>query len=208
MALSATAPAAPHTGETGPDPRDALRQATAPLHHAVDAGMPLSCPAPSLSDYHAHLCLLRDWVRALRAGPVQPGRLDAESAALARDIELCETQGVPARAQAADAPAQAAQLPTAAQTEASAFAWGVAYVIEGSRLGGQVMHRRLADALAPHPLHYLQGAGAQTGANWRRFLDALRAALHTPERVQAACQGAVWAFETLLQLRGAQAARA
>lgn len=202
MALHATASAA-----TAPDAREALRQATSYLHAAVDAGMPLSVPSPSLADYHAHLCLLRDWVRLLQALPGTTERLAAETQALNTDIEACErlrAAASPAPAQDVDAAAPVAE--TAEQREACA--WGVAYVIEGSRLGGQVLYRRLAEPLAPHPLRYLQGAGAQTGAHWRAFLEALRAALDTPDRVQAACEGAVWAFDRLLQLnRGVVAVR-
>ncbi|WP_225785518.1 biliverdin-producing heme oxygenase [Xenophilus sp. Marseille-Q4582] len=198
MALSATA-----SDAAVPAPavavRDALRQATSHLHAAVDAGMPLSGPAPSLADYHAHLCLLRDWVRLLQALPGMAERLAAERAALNADIEACER--LRGATSPAWAPAAAAAVPLAGSpAQHAARAWGVAYVVEGSRLGGQVLYRRLAAPLAPHPLRYLQGAGAQTGARWRAFLDELRAALDTPARVQAACEGAVWAFERLLQL--------
>lgn len=200
MALHATASAA-----GAPDPRDALRRATSHLHAAVDTGMPLSGPAPSLADYHTHLCLLRDWVQALRVLPGVAPRLDAEAQALAVDIADCE------RLRASDWPAPRAAVDAALASttpDSDARAWGVAYVIEGSRLGGQVLYRRLAEPLAPHPLRYLQGAGAQTGARWRVFLESLRAALDTPARVQAACDGAAWAFERLLQLnRGAITAR-
>lgn len=199
MALHATASAASAPEGAALDPRDALRQATSHLHAAVDAGMPLSGPAPSLADYHAHLCLLRDWVQALRVLPGVVPRLDAEAAALAVDIADCERL----RASASPAPRVALDVPfssTAPAAERDARAWGVAYVIEGSRLGGQVLYRRLAEPLAPHPLRYLQGAGAQTGAHWRAFLESLRAALDTPVRIQAACDGAAWAFERLLQL--------
>ncbi|MDA7418901.1 biliverdin-producing heme oxygenase [Xenophilus arseniciresistens] len=196
MALSAADPR--FAPAACPDPRDALRRATAAHHAEVDAALPLSKPSPSLADYHAHLQLLAQWVALLQALPLDEPRLAREAAALADDIAECERLlGLPSKMPEAflGTPGPGA-IP-------DGFAWGVAYVIEGSRLGGQVLYRRLADALAPHPLHYLQGAGAQTGAHWRHFLEALRAALDTPERVQAACQGAVWAFEKLLQLRGA-----
>lgn len=204
MGLPATAssPVAP-AGATA-DPRDALRQATGHLHAAVDTGMPLSRPAVTLTDYHRHLCLLRDWVQALRALPLPSDRLDAEAAALNLDIQACE------RLLGCDSPARRAfadEPESGFLGDADALAWGVAYVIEGSRLGGQVLYRRLAQPLAPHPLHYLQGAGAQTGARWRTFLDALRAALDTPARVQTACEGAVRAFERLLQLSRLAAAQ-
>lgn len=185
-------------------PRDALRQATAHLHAAVDVGMPLSRPAVTLADYHQHLCLLRDWVQALRALPLPADRLDAEAAALNLDVQTCE------RLRGCDSPARRAfpDEPAAhIAGDADALAWGVAYVIEGSRLGGQMLYRRLAEPLAPHPLQYLQGAGARTGAHWRAFLDALRVALDTPARVQTACDGAVLAFEQLLRLSRLAGAR-
>lgn len=199
MALHANASAARAPEGAALDPRDALRQATSHLHAAVDAGMPLSGAAPSLADYHAHLCLLRDWVHALRELPGVAPRLDAEAAALTVDIADCE------RLRASASPAtrttlQGSDSSSTTDADAEARAWGVAYVIEGSRLGGQVLYRRLAEPLAPHPLRYLQGAGAQTGAHWRAFLESLRAALDTPARVQAACEGAAWAFDRLLQL--------
>ena len=67
--------------------------------------------------------------------------------------------------------------------------------------------QQMAEPLAPHPLQYLQGAGARTGAHWRGFLEALRGALNTPARVQTACDGAVLAFEQLLRLSRRAAAR-
>ena len=182
----------------------ALRQATAHLHAAVDVGMPLSRSSVTLADYHQHLCLLRDWVQALRAVHPPADRLDAEACALNLDVRTCE------RLLGCDSPARRAfpdEPVVVVPGDADALAWGVAYVIEGSRLGGQVLYRRLAEPLAPHPLQYLQGAGAQTCAHWRAFLDALRAALNTPDRIQTACAGAVLAFERLLQLSRMAAAQ-
>ncbi|RYF71439.1 MAG: heme oxygenase [Comamonadaceae bacterium] len=209
MALSGTAfPSVTPSGALC-DPRDALRHATGSLHEAVDAGMPLSRPSVTLADYHEHLCLLRDWVQSLRtlSEALAADRLDAEAAALDADIRACERllgRASPAPRVLPDE--STAAVPTTAEYRA-ALAWGVAYVIEGSRLGGQVLHRRLAGPLAPHPLDYLQGAGAQTGSRWCAFLDTLRAALDTPVRVQAACDGAVLAFGRLLQLNRMAAAQ-
>ena len=115
------------------------------------------------------------------------------------DCERLRASASPAPRVALDVPFSST-APAAERDVRDARAWGVAYVIEGSRLGGQVLYRRLAEPLAPHPLRYLQGAGGQTGARWRAFLESLRAALDTPARIQAACDGAAWAFERLLQL--------
>lgn len=197
MALQATVVDRGASQSSTTDPRDALRKSTAHLHASVDAGMPLSRIPVTLADYLEHLCLLRDWVQSLRALTLLGERLDAEAAALSADIQHCERllqrSALPPRA-----PCEI-QF-NAAYGDAQSLAWGVAYVIEGSRLGGQMLYRRLAESLAPHPLDYLRGAGSQTGARWRDFLEALRVALDTPARVQAACEGAVLAFEQLLQL--------
>lgn len=195
MALPATD--ARRTPASAPDPRDALRRATAHLHAEVDASMPLARPNPSLADYQRHLALLADWVDALRALPVHAERLDEEARRVDADLAECERLlNAPRRAPAMAPPSQA--------MTPGPFGWGVAYVIEGSRLGGQVMYRRLADALAPHPLAYLQGAGRETGARWAAFLAELRQHLRTEADIAAACEGAVQAFALLLACRRAR----
>ena len=50
----------------------------------------------------------------------------------------------------------------------NAAIWGAQYVLEGSRLGGQVLATRIPDG-APHD--YI--AGPSSGAAWRRFCTAL-----------------------------------
>ena len=180
------------------DVREALRQATAPLHAEVDAALPLARPSPTLADYREHLQLLCDWTAALRRLPGDAARLDAQAAALGTDLAGCDRL-----LGAAAAPANAQPLVDIASAsigDPTAFGWGVAYVIEGSQLGGQVLYRRLAEPLAPHPLAYLQGAGRDTGAHWKAFLAALREQVASPAQVQAACDGAVAAFALLLRL--------
>lgn len=185
------------------DVRDALRHATASLHAEIDASLPLARPSPTLADYREHLSLLRDWTDALRRLPGDAARLDAQAAALHADLASCDDLlGIAPRL---DAPPATGAAPTPAPiADPGAFGWGVAYVIEGSQLGGQVLYRRLAEPLAPHPLAYLQGAGRDTGARWKEFLSALRQQLVAPSQVQAACDGAVAAFALLLQLHRRQ----
>jgi heme oxygenase len=81
-----------------------------------------------------------------------------------------------------------------------AYRWGVAYVIEGSQLGGAVLHARLAVRLAPHPLRYLRGEAGGPGPRWRAFMIALRAAVQTPQEIIDACAGACSAFDSILEL--------
>jgi len=172
---------------------DALRAATGPLHSEVDRCLPLARPSPSLADYRAHLRLLDAWMHRLAAFEPAPPPLDAHRLQLADDLRLCD-----ALLPAEPSPHATDAAPGRLQRDA-AFLWGIAYVLEGSRLGGRVLYRQLAERLAPHPLNYLQGAGEQTGARWKAFIAELRAQSFAPDAVRGACDGAVHAFELLLQ---------
>lgn len=166
----------------------ALRSATQALHAQLDSQLPLAQPADatqSLHHYHQHLQVLHGWLSDLmpllqRAGWGQ-GLLEALRADLA-DAGL------------SGAPAGQARPPS----DSPACAWGLTYVVEGSQLGGRVLHQRLRVAGVDAPLRYLQGRGAGTGAHWNGFLQALRAALVQPADVAAASVAACWAFEDLL----------
>ncbi|MET0542470.1 MAG: biliverdin-producing heme oxygenase [Variovorax sp.] len=179
--------------------RAALRQATAELHAVVDRMMPLARPAPSLSDYRSHLDLLLSWTRTLPRHPAVVGRLDAQEAVLMADLAACERLSA-ADPQRRAAWPQRAGLAADGQVDA-AYAWGMAYVIEGSHLGGQVLYRALAEPLAPHPLDYLRGSGRDTGARWTAFLGELRSEVRTEPQIRNACRGAIDAFELLIACR-------
>lgn len=70
-------------------------------------------------------------------------------------------------------------------------AYGVAYVVEGSTLGGLVMADRF-EAQGIDQTSYLRLRGKQTGPHWRRFLDALERDVTDRDR---ACTAAVATFE-------------
>ena len=78
-------------------------------------------------------------------------------------------------------------------------AFGVAYVIEGSRLGAQIVARILTArlGLAPHQMTYLVPQGAHVGERWKTFCDALDAfgAAAASTVREAACLAAVETFE-------------
>ena len=174
-----------------PDILDALRQATSSLHAQVDQCLPLARPSPSLADYRSHLRMLQSWLHQLARIEPAPPALAVHRAQLVEDLATCEALLPP------DAVAHG-PVPATPMARTPAFVWGVSYVLEGSRLGGRVLYRQLAERLAPHPLNYLQGAGEQTGAHWKGFLAQLRAQAFGPAEVRSACDGAVDAFETLL----------
>jgi heme oxygenase (biliverdin-IX-beta and delta-forming) len=80
--------------------------------------------------------------------------------------------------------------------EADAF--GCAYVLEGSALGGIVLAERVHSALGSQiPTAYLRIHGAATAGRWRWFLSQLEAfGDRANERARAdACRGAIAGFD-------------
>ncbi len=178
------------------DPVQALRSATQAQHTLLDSSLPLARPDAGLADYLQHLAVLQGWMAELAPllarTPWGGGYLQA----LRDDLDEAGDAGTSALASVADAAGDpAADVPGDGSL---AYALGVAYVVEGSQLGGQVLLRRLRQAGLAHGLRYLEGRGAATGAHWGAFLKALRASLTEPADVAAACAGAHWAFDTLL----------
>lgn len=171
------------------DPVQALRDATEALHAQLDSQLPLAQPADamrSLQHYHDHLRVLHGWLLDLAPHLQRVAWGDGLLQPLCADLADAGLVGEPAGLAAPPVPRD------------PAHAWGVAYVVEGSQLGGRVLLRRLRQAGVSAPLRYLQGRGADTGARWNAFLQALRVALASPGQQAAACAGACWAFEDLL----------
>lgn len=185
--LSSLFPGSGARAPRDPGALEALRSATGPLHARLDSGLPLARPDAGPADYVAHLEAIVHWLEHLAPWLAQAGVDDRYLQAARADL-----------AGAAAGPGLRGPLVPPAPQDSPAFAWGVAYVVEGSQLGGQVLHRRLHAALAPLPLRYLQGRGAATGAHWKYFLEQLGQAVSTPAEIDAACAGAVWAFQTLI----------
>ncbi|MDA8521303.1 biliverdin-producing heme oxygenase [Acidovorax sp. NCPPB 4044] len=187
----------------------ALRQSTGQQHAQLDSGLPVGRDGATLHDYAFHAGALSAWLQAL--GPslalgdgglqalrigmdtqrLQALRLDLEDAADTAWPEPCADTQATVAAAVARFPARQA-----------AVAWGIAYVVEGSQLGGQWLYRRLVSPLAPHPLRYLQGSGPETGARWRKFLAGLDHRIRSPGDIDAACAGAQAAFEGLQRRYG------
>jgi len=189
-----------------PDILAALRDATAARHAELDGSMPLARPAPTLHDYRDHLALLRSWLVPIEAWQSRFADGPQDGALLAPAPHLPQIE-----ADLAD-PSLGGAVPFAAVpwhgSDAAAYRWGVAYVIEGSRLGGAVLYRRLADRLAPHPLRYLRADGVAPGPRWQHFLRALRASVQGEPAIAEACRGACDAFDSLITLRRSSAAGA
>lgn len=181
----------------------ALREATTSRHAVLDQAMPLAQEGPTLDHYRAHLTLLRHWLAPIEAwqarfndGPQDAALLPPAPHLPLLDMDL-DDPALPG------APIAMPAVPAWPADDGAAYRWGVSYVIEGSRLGGTVLYRRLADRLAPHPLRYLQGGGVPAGPRWQHFLRVLREHVRTPAAIAAACAGACDAFDSLITLRRA-----
>ncbi len=175
------------------DPLQRLRDATSALHARLDTGLPIAREGAGPADYLRHLALLRSWVGVLQESGARGPRLAAERDALEAELAECQQRlGL-----------QAPRIALAATPDpvfqADGAEWGLAYVLEGSRLGGQVLHKRLAPAMAPLSLDYLRGAGSATGARWKHFVAELQTALQGAARQEAAAAAARRAFELLLR---------
>lgn len=170
-----------------------LRAATRQLHERLDHGLPLAREQAGLADYLQHLVILRDWQLALTPWLV---RTDCDLSGLALAQQDIDDGPAP------DVAERLAPIDTAAMEVADdgseAFCWGVAYVLEGSRLGGLVLYRRLHARLAPHPLRYLRQR-SDNGRAWPETMGLLRRQLHAESARRSACAGAVVAFQLLVR---------
>ncbi|HZZ12195.1 MAG TPA: biliverdin-producing heme oxygenase [Paraburkholderia sp.] len=189
------------SGDT-PDVAGALRAATSERHNLLHEIMPLSMESIALRDYLEHVAILYEWLEPLETwlgrfndGPqssAMPARLDR--------LALIDADLRHASVSAADR-VQASHDARAWQGEQSAaYRWGVCYVIEGSQLGGAVLHARLKDRLAPHPLALLAEGREALGARWHAFVGAMRAEVRSPAQIDEACRGAAEAFDRLIEL--------
>lgn len=140
-------------------PHAALRTATGRAHEEVDAAF----GAFRLDDKASYAAFLTAHARAL---PAVEAALDGYPGLPAFSPR------VPALAADLAALGRPMPAPMALPTPASpAEAWGMLYVIEGSRLGGAMLARRVAAGL---PKAYLAAAHPRGG--WRSLLAALDAA--------------------------------
>ncbi|WP_053845034.1 biliverdin-producing heme oxygenase [Paracidovorax avenae] len=203
-----------------PDCLGALRDATRTRHEHLDANLPIARPGARLDDYVHHARALAAWLQALspKLRLIDDGasawRLDDPARQDALHDDLADAAAAPPPCVAADARAAIDTARAAIDTaraaidtalaacpgRQAAMAWGMAYVVEGSQLGGQWLYRRLAQPLAPHPLRYLQGSGSRTAERWKDFTARLARNVQTPADIEAACAGARAAFDALQRL--------
>lgn len=176
--------------------RATLRAATAAEHGALERELRITAADVEDADRVRYLAALHGWLRATGEGlwdhgwsrGVRPRRRAAKLDWLAADLRACGLD--PAALPAPDWSVPAG-LPGVRPA--------LAYVHEGSLLGGAVLQRRWAAAGSPLAQgRYLAGYGAAAGSMWRTFVAELERVLPTEARRE---QAAVWAVEAFRSLR-------
>ena len=158
-----------------------LRVETADLHAAVERHIDLQRLTEDRGRYAE---LLRYFLSAV--GPVEAALRDAGHEAAAEDAALLEAD---LRRVGDSAPPAAAtfELPAG-----PAAAWGAAYVLEGSSLGGQIIARTVHERLGLTPetgtAYFSRGAARR--AAWPRFKERLNAGVRTPVEIDASVAAA------------------
>jgi len=178
--------------------RQRLRTQTAIAHERIER-VPLLVALASgsidLQRYTQYLRRMQVFHRALDDAlrcQLPPGYLHAglnQSAALDRDLAALNTPS-------GHLPAALAQA-TRALVGSHAAAWGVLYVLEGARLGSQVLLKRNANnAIVRQADTYVRGEAGATGRSWQAFCAALESGV-TPAEIGILLAAAEQTFELL-----------
>jgi heme oxygenase len=179
---------------------DRLKAGTRGQHEAVERQVDLGALAASREAYLAHLCAL--WgvhapleARLARLDWAQVG-VDFESR---RRVELLRSD-IEALAPAVDVEA----LPTDEKLAPLETIWqglGCLYVLEGSRLGGQIIVRTVEERLGLSPervCRFLSSHGVRLGQSWKAFKLAVnRAGAEHPEHAATVVASANATFASI-----------
>ena len=163
-----------------------LRTETGALHHELDALVSRTV-ASSREVYGAFLTASLCAVSSIERGIEK--HLGAEYRAKREELLLADLAAL-------RIPAPSSAFHFEPTSEASAY--GCAYVVEGSALGGIVLANRGASALGGRaPSSYLQCGNAHPGGRWRWFLSELAAFEQRTRRTDhdEACAAACSAFQ-------------
>ncbi len=176
-----------------------LRNATRERHAALEGALHLGRASADRETYVAYARAMFGWLAPLE-GPLwdvwacsDVERRRCKAAWLAADLGAagCDASALAALPRCAPLVAE--------RSPGDPFAAGVAYVVEGSLLGGQVLRRRLDGRLAPIPGRFLEGYGTDTSELWKRFVSELERDLAACGALERACAGARAAFDQIAE---------
>jgi heme oxygenase (biliverdin-IX-beta and delta-forming) len=176
---------------------EVIRAATADAHRALEQKLEIARPNAGEDAYGRYLEAMLGWLAplepALWAGAWPVRVAAAERADKVRWIEA----DLQARGRTAQLLAALPRQRVLPPLDSLAQRFGVAYVIEGAQLGGQMLLRTLGPRLSPLPTRWLQGYGPQSGERWRTFLAALDTNIADPRTAESAAESARLSFELL-----------
>ena len=167
---------------------DALRAGTADLHASLEAALPLGTAQLTREGYIRVLQSFHGFLAAWE----QQARRSAPQRLEALLQERARTHLLDRDLAALGVADPLAQVPTIPSLHGTAALLGSMYVLEGSRLGGQYLVRRLESHLALTPecgLSFFYGFGPHTGSQWRAFCNVLVEEI-APDQSAAAVQSA------------------
>jgi heme oxygenase len=180
-------------------PLAALKGQTRELHHRAERYVRILDHDATIDDYARYLTAMLGFhapvEELLAADPVLEAAGFAagtrrKSHLLAHDLRCV--------APSAGATPRCSALPVSSST---AHRLGVAYVIEGSTLGGKFILAHLPPGLAwlrGTATAFLAGYGVDTGARWRSFGAVVERVIATPDAEAAAVAGARETFARLI----------
>jgi heme oxygenase len=172
-----------------------IRSSTAEVHRALEDALFIARPGAGDHQYVRYLAAVLGWLEPLEtvlwSSPWPVGVLPADRSGKAAWIHADLTARGMTAGEIALIPREHSLPPLGSLAER----FGVAYVVEGAQLGGQVLRRRLGTRLAPLPTRWLDGYRDQVGAKWRALLDALGECLDDRAQAEAAAHAARATFE-------------
>ena len=186
------------TAGQAPDPRSVLRAATQDRHERLDQSLVIGGAEAGYADYIVYVAALRGWLAPVEEAVWnRPWPEELLAARRRGKVAWIDADLQAARAAAVAVPAlpTCTRLPAGLQDDA--YALGVAYVIEGSQLGGRMMAKRLQRDFPQHAFRYMEGYGADLGALWKRFIEFLPSQLRDADALDRAVAGARDAFDSL-----------
>ena len=174
--------------ELGARVLDRLRAGTAGAHEAAERAFDWQVRFGSLAGYGATLARLHAfhaaWEPYLAAVLADPGFFDPRRRLSHLADDLRHLRQVPALLPRPELPVLA--------TEAAAL--GSLYVLDGSRLGGRLIARHVAETLGLRPGEGLSYYGCHEAGSWRAFCDRLNTSVRPGADSDAALLAALATF--------------
>lgn len=174
-----------------------MRAATRDVHLDLEKNLIVTLPHAGRDEYLAYIAALWGWLMPFEAqlwNAPWPEEIGAKERAGKRHWIESDLRA----ADFDDAAIGALPVsPFSPDMESMAARFGLAYVIEGAQLGGQVLRKTLSPALASWAPRWLQGYGAQASSKWKVFTCCAEHYLTTDAARLTAAAAASQAFDAL-----------